>query len=114
MGQRSIVGLVALALLTGLSLQLIGVDRNAGTAALTEARSFQPQGHWSVVRQSFEPWANDVRRGPYRYTGGGGPAWVIELTAPSDATWRNYTAVVVVSAVDGGVSGASVLASNTP
>ena len=45
-------------------------------------------------------------------TGGSGPAWVLELSAPGDSKFSNYSAVVVVSVLSGSMSAASVLATS--
>ena len=110
MGGRVLAGIIALVLVAG--VEFINNDRGADAVALHEVNSVQPQAHWSIIRRTFEPWASDVSRGSFRTTGGAGPAWVLELSAPSDSKWMNYSAVVVVSAVSGRVSAASVGASN--
>ena len=107
-----IVALVALAVAIGLSLDFVASNRSADGSAMSEAAAHQPQAHWSVVRRTFDPWANDVTSGQMRFTGGAWPAWVIELTAPGDVKWKSYSAVVVVNAFSGAVSGASVSATN--
>lgn len=45
-------------------------------------------------------------------TGGAGPAWVIELSAPPDSKWKSYTGMVVINAVTGKMWSGDVLASN--
>jgi hypothetical protein len=114
MGRRLLAGTLAPLLLLGLVGQLFSVDRSASAIALSWASSYQPQAQWSVVRQSFEPWAGDVERGTVRQTGGAWPAWVIELNAPSDSKFARYSAVITLNAITGQVSGASVLASGEP
>lgn len=79
----------------------INIDRTAGATAMRYASSIFPNAHWTVVSQTFEPWSNDVRRGSFRATGGMGPAWVVELSAPADATWKGYDSVVVINALTG-------------
>jgi hypothetical protein len=112
MGLRFLGGIVALVLMAGLGLDLANNDRGADAVALHETSSAQPGAHWSITRRTFEPWASAVSRGSVRMTGGSGPAWVLELSAPGDSKFQNYNAVVVVSAITGSMSAASVLASN--
>jgi hypothetical protein len=112
MGLRFLRGIVALALLAGLGLELVNNDRGADAVALHETSSVQPRAHWSITRRTFEPWASVISRGSVRMTSGSGPAWVLELSAPGDSKYQSYNAVVVVSAITGGMSAASVLASN--
>jgi hypothetical protein len=111
-GQRLAAGIIALALVVGAAVEFINNDRGADGVALHEVNSVQPQAHWSIIRRSFEPWASDVSRGSFRTTGGAGPGWVLELSAPGDSEYANYSAVVVVSAVNGRMSAAGVGASN--
>lgn len=112
MGRGLLIGVVAVALLAWEALALINTHEKAVGTALHEAQSVQPRAHWSVMRESLEPWANDVDRGGVRLSDGTGPAWVVELSAPGDSTWTHYSAVVVINAVTGRISGASVLGSN--
>jgi len=105
-------GLVALAFIAGLGIEFVNNDRGADAVALREASSAQPQAHWSIVRRTFELWASDVSRGNFRTTGGSGPAWVLELTAPGDSRGSSYRAVVVVSAISGKMSAAGVGGNN--
>ncbi|MEO8744498.1 MAG: hypothetical protein ABI334_09070 [Candidatus Dormiibacterota bacterium] len=51
-----------------------------------------------------------MTRGQQRYSRGGAPTWVIELTAPADSSWKSYSAQDLVDAIRGAVSCASVLA----
>jgi hypothetical protein len=113
-GRRLLAGSLAPLLLLGLGWQLFTVDRSASGTALRWAISYQPQARWSVVRQSLEPWASDVKRGTFRRSGGAWPAWVIELSAPSDSKFATYSAVITLNAITGQVFGASVLASGEP
>jgi hypothetical protein len=110
MGKRLVAGTVVAALVIGLGIDLVATDLGADGTALRAARSAQPQAGWSITKRTFEPWADVVSRGTVRFTGGSGPAWVLQLSAPSDSQWANYSAVVVVNAVTGSVAGASVLA----
>jgi hypothetical protein len=112
MGQRVLAGIIASAVVAGLAVAFINNDRGADAVALHKVNLVQPQAHWSIIRRSFEPWASVVSRGSYRLTGGSGPAWVLELSAPGDSKFNNYGALVVVSAVNGSVSAASVLATS--
>ena len=82
--------------------------------ALAQVRSGQPQAHWNVTHKWFVAWSSDIETGTMRFTGGSGPAWVVELSAPADRKWRHYTAVVVIDPFFGHVSAASVAASNGP
>ena len=109
---RFLLALVGFALLTGSSLAVVDTHQDADATALHAAQAVQPQAHWTVLRESLQPWANDVSRRDVRFTGGAGPAWVVELVAPGDSTWANYSAVVVINAFTGKISGASVLATN--
>jgi hypothetical protein len=88
------------------------VGSGADQKALSQAAMYQPQAHWSVARTSLEPWASNVVRGQARCSGGFGPAWVVELTAPGDSRWKNYEAMVVINALTGSVVNVDVLASN--
>jgi hypothetical protein len=106
---RLFAGIVVLALVACLGIDFIYQAQRADAVALHEANSVQPQVHWSVTQRSFEPWASVVSRGNVRLTGGSGPAWVVELSAPGDSRFDGYRSVVVVSAVTGGMSSASVL-----
>jgi hypothetical protein len=106
-----ILGAVA-ALIVGAGLIGATIERNADATAIHFAASYQPQAHWRVVGHTFEPWANSVARGNYRFSGGKGPAWVIELTAPSDSKWNTYNAVVVINAATGAIDAGDALASN--
>jgi hypothetical protein len=110
--RRLLAGIMASAVVVGVAVGFINNDRGADTVALHEVNSVRPQAHWSIIRRSFEPWASVVSRGSYRMTGGSGPAWVLELSAPGDSKFNNYSAVVVVSAISGSMSAASVLASS--
>jgi hypothetical protein len=94
------------------ALGLYVVDNGASAVAIHYAASTQPSAGSTVTRQTFEPWSNDVSRGTFRVTGGSGPAWVVELTAPGDESWHHYSAVVVISAVTGEQEAGSVVASN--
>lgn len=94
------------------ALRFLVVDEGASAAAVHYATSAQPSARWVVTRQTLEPWASDVSRGTFRVTGGGGPAWVVELTAPGDESWHHFSAVVVISAVTGEQQAGSVVASN--
>ena len=107
---RRVAGIVVLALVAGLGIDFIYQEQRADAVALHEANSAQPQVHWSVTQRSFEPWASLVSRGTVRFTGGSGPAWVVELSAPGDSKFDGYRSVVVVNALTGGMSAASVLA----
>ena len=111
MGRRFLGGIIAVALVAGAAVQFVSSDRGADAVALHEANSVQPQANWSIIRRSFEPWASVVSRGSFRTTGGSGPAWVLELSAPGDSRFNSYSAVVVVSAVSGRMSAAGVGAS---
>lgn len=97
----------------GLSLDFVATNRSADGSAISEAATYQPQAHWSIVRRTFDPWSNDVTSGQTRLTGGAWPAWVIELTAPGDSR-KGYSAVVVVNAFTGAASGVSVSATDSP
>ena len=101
-----------IALLAGASVDAVVSDQRANDIALAQARSAQPQALWQVTRKSFVPWASDIQSGAVRVTGGSGPAWVVELSAPGDSAWKHYTALVVVSAVDARVSAAQAAGSN--
>ncbi len=106
---RVILGAVA-ALIIGALLNSAYVERHVDSTALSFAASHQPQAKWTVVGHTFDPWANSVIRGNHRFSGGIGPAWVIELTAPWDSKWTNYSSVVVVNAATGGIDAGDVLA----
>jgi hypothetical protein len=110
--RRFLAGIMASALVVGVAVEFMNNDRGADAVALHEVNSVQPHAHWSIVRRSFEPWASVVSRGTYRMTGGSGPAWVLELSAPGDSKFSNYSAVVVVSVLSGSMSAASVLATS--
>lgn len=110
--RRFLASIMASALVVGVAVGFMNSDRGADAVALHEVNSVQPQAHWSIVRRSFELWASVVSRGSYRMTGGSGPAWVLELSAPGDSKFNNYSAVVVVSAVSGSMSATSVLATS--
>jgi hypothetical protein len=99
--RRLVAGIMASAVVVGVAVGFINNDRGADAVALHEVNSVRPQAHWSIIRRSFEPWASVVSRGSYRMTGGSGPAWVLELSAPGDSKFNNYSAVVVVSAISG-------------
>lgn len=104
--------LVIVALLVAQAIMSINIDRTAGATAIHYGASVLPNAHWKVVRQTFEPWASDVQRGGFRSTGGMGPAWVVELSAPADSTWKGYSSVVVINALTGATQSASAGASN--
>jgi hypothetical protein len=106
------LGILILASFLALAVDSINVDRTADATALQYAASVQPQAHWTVVRHTFEPWANRVTRGEMQTTGGAGPAWVVELSAPPDSRWKSYSGMVVINAVIGMMWSGSVLASN--
>ena len=101
-------------LLVGLTRPLGNADWSVDSVALNWARSAQPQAHWQVTRRSLEPWAKNVQRGAVRFTVRAGPAWIIELSAPAGSARKTYRAVIVVSAISGSVSGASILATDEP
>lgn len=101
MGRAAWAGIVILALLVAQAVSSINAQQTAGSTAKQYASSVFPNAHWTVVRQTFEPWSGDVRRANFRATGGIGPAWVVELSAPADQTWQRYQSVVVVSALTG-------------
>ena len=107
-----IVGALVIALLAVASVDAVVSDQRANDIALAQARSAQPQARWQVTRKSFVPWASDIQSGAMRVTGGSGPAWVVELSAPGDSTWKHYTALVVVSAVGASVSAGQASSSN--
>jgi hypothetical protein len=107
-----VLGILILASFLALAVDSINVDRTADATALQYAASVQPQAHWTVVRHTFEPWANRVTRGEMQTTGGAGPAWVVELSAPPDSRWKSYSGMVVINAVIGMMWSGSVLASN--
>ncbi len=112
MGQAARAGIVVLALLVAQAIGSINIDRSAGATATHYASSVFPNAHWTVVRQTFEPWSSDVQRGSFRATGGMGPAWVVELSAPADSTWKGYNSVVVINALTGVTQSASAGGSN--
>jgi len=112
MGRGTWAGIVIVALLVAQAIGSINVEQTAGSTAVRYASSVFPEAHWTVVRQTFEPWASDVQRGTYRATGGVGPAWVVELSAPADSTWRSYSSVVVINALTGVTQSADALGSN--
>ncbi len=107
-----LLGVLIVALFLALAVDSINVNRTADATALQYAHSVQPQAHWTVVRHTFEPWANRVTRGNLQTTGGAGPAWVIELSAPPDSKGKSYTGMVVINAVIGDMWSGSVLVSN--
>jgi len=111
-GRTAWAGIVILALLVAQAIGSINVEQTAGSTAKRYASSVFPNAHWTVVRQTFEPWSSDVRRGSYRVTGGIGPAWVVELSAPADSSWRSYASVVVINALTGVTQSADALGSN--
>lgn len=104
--------LVILALVVTQAIMSINIDRTASATAIHYASSVLPNAHWKVVRQTFEPWASNVQRGSFRSTGGTGPAWVVELSAPADSAWRGYSSVVVINALTGSTQSADALAGN--
>jgi hypothetical protein len=40
------------------------------------------------------------------------PAWVIELNAPADASWKGYTSVVIINAGTGAIMAGDALVTN--
>jgi hypothetical protein len=109
---RRVLAVLVLALFLGLVVDAINVDRTADATALQYAASVEPQAHWTVVRHTFEPWANRVTRGNLQTTGGFGPTWVIELSAPPDSRWKSYSGMVMINAIVGNMWSGNVLASN--
>ncbi len=104
--------MVLSAIVVVLALEVGMVASGVDHQALSQAAVYQPQAHWKVTDTSLEPWANDIVRGPARYSGGSGPAWVVELAAPGDDRYLHYTGLVVISAITGRVVNVNVLASN--
>lgn len=107
-----LAAVLVVVLFAALAVNSINIDRTADATALRYAASVQPQAHWTVVRHTFEPWTNRVTKGNLQTTGGVGPAWVIELSAPPDSRWKSYTGVVVINAVIGDMWSGSLSASN--
>jgi hypothetical protein len=95
-----------------LALGLVGTGNRADDVALSAARADFPAPKWSVAKRVFVPWASDIRARSLRFTGGSGPAWAIEVTAPPDSRWRRYSGLIVIDAWSGRVVGASVAGSN--
>lgn len=104
--------IVIAALLVGQTAVSIYVGRTAGATALQYSSSVFPNAQWTVVRQTLEPWSSDIQRGNLRATGGIGPAWVVELSAPADSTWKGYDSVVVINALTGTMRAGGVGGSN--
>lgn len=102
----AVPALVGLAVIgaAGADALATAVGRDAVAVA---AATRQVPARWVVRSATFSPWASDVRSGGYRFRGGAGPAWVIELAAPGDRRWHRYTALVVVDAITGEVQTAS-------
>ena len=71
------------------------------------AVSREMPAQWTIRHVAFSLWASDVRSSGFRFIGGAGPAWVIELAAPGDSRWQRYSGFVVVDAVTGDVHAAS-------
>jgi hypothetical protein len=109
---RILVATLVVGLAAALALGPVNADKTADATALNFAISRQPQAHWHVAKRTFEPWASNVVRGSYRVSGLSGPAWVVELNAPGDASWQTYQSVVVVSAATGAIMAGDVLGTN--
>jgi hypothetical protein len=103
-----VVSAIVVVLALEVGMVASGVDHNA----VSQAAVYQPQAHWRVIDRSLEPWANDIVRGQARYSGGSGPAWVVELAAPGDSRYLRYSGMVVINAITGKVENINVLASS--
>jgi len=109
---RILVAGLVVAAAAALALGTVNADKTADATALGFAISRQPEVHWHVAQRTFEPWASNVVRGSYRVNGLSGPAWVVELNAPADASWKSYTSVVVINATTGAIMAGDVLETN--
>lgn len=109
---RILVASLVVAAAASLALGPVNADRTADVTALNFATSHQPQVRWHVAQRTFEPWASNVVRGSYRLSGFSGPAWVVELNAPADASWKSYTSVVIINAATGAIMAGDVLETN--
>jgi hypothetical protein len=109
---RIFLATLAVAAAVALALGPVNADRTAGATAVAFATSRLPQAHWYVAHRTFEPWASNVVRGSYRVSGLSAPAWVIELNAPADASWKGYTSVVIINAGTGAIMAGDALVTN--
>src|SRR5260370_27853595 len=107
-----LVAILVVGAAAALALGPVNADNTADATALSFAMSRQPQANWHVGQRTFEPWASDVARFSYRVSGLSGPAWIVELNAPSDSSWKGYSSVVVISAATGAIMAGDVLTTN--